>query len=102
MTTLEQYPLSVNVLRNACNQKSSRDPVMELDESSVREAITSLTRWRSRGASGRTGSGAARGEDAAGSVDRWCRRFRLRSLRESNPRNHDSNSRIRLIRAGPR
>ncbi|MDZ7828952.1 MAG: YceH family protein [Halofilum sp. (in: g-proteobacteria)] len=43
-TTPEQYPLSVNALRNACNQKSSRDPVMELDESSVREAISSLTR----------------------------------------------------------
>lgn len=43
-TTPEQYPLSVNALRNACNQKSSRDPVMELDESGVREAITSLTR----------------------------------------------------------
>jgi uncharacterized protein YceH (UPF0502 family) len=43
-TTPEQYPLSVNALRNACNQKSSRDPVVELDESSVREAITSLTR----------------------------------------------------------
>ena len=43
-TTPEQYPLSVNALRNACNQKSSRDPVMELPESSVREAISSLTR----------------------------------------------------------
>ena len=43
-TTPEQYPLSVNALRSACNQKSSRDPVMDLDESGVREAITSLTR----------------------------------------------------------
>lgn len=43
-TTPEQYPLSVNALRNACNQKSSRDPVMDLPESSVREAVTSLTR----------------------------------------------------------
>ena len=43
-TTPEQYPLSVNALRNACNQKSSRDPVMDLSESSVREAISSLTR----------------------------------------------------------
>lgn len=43
-TTPEQYPLSTNALRNACNQKSSRDPVMELDESTVRETITSLTR----------------------------------------------------------
>lgn len=43
-TTPEQYPLSVNALRNACNQKSSRDPVMDMPESSVREAISTLTR----------------------------------------------------------
>lgn len=43
-TTPEQYPLSVNAVRSACNQKSSRDPVMALDESDVRAAIGSLTR----------------------------------------------------------
>lgn len=41
-TTPENYPLSVNSLINACNQKSSRDPVMALDESEVDEALDNL------------------------------------------------------------
>ena len=41
-TTPEYYPLSLNALINACNQKSNRDPVMALDESSVRQALDSL------------------------------------------------------------
>lgn len=39
ITTPEYYPLSLNALVNACNQKSSRDPVMELTESDVRTAL---------------------------------------------------------------
>lgn len=35
MTTPEYYPLSLNALTNACNQKSNRDPVMNLDETDV-------------------------------------------------------------------
>jgi uncharacterized protein YceH (UPF0502 family) len=35
-TTPEYYPLSLNALANACNQKSNRDPVMTLDEEAVR------------------------------------------------------------------
>jgi uncharacterized protein len=42
-TTPEYYPLSVNALINACNQKSNRDPVMTLDEEAVRQALRSLT-----------------------------------------------------------
>src|SRR5579871_1996793 len=42
LTTPEYYPLSLNALVNACNQKSNRDPVMNLDEDSVREALRSL------------------------------------------------------------
>jgi uncharacterized protein len=42
-TTPEYYPLSVNALINACNQKSNRDPVMTLDEEAVRKALRSLT-----------------------------------------------------------
>ena len=38
VTTPDNYPLSINSLINACNQKSSRDPVMELDEDAVRQA----------------------------------------------------------------
>lgn len=42
VTTPEYYPLSVNALVNACNQKSNRDPVMNLDEAVVRQALRSL------------------------------------------------------------
>jgi uncharacterized protein YceH (UPF0502 family) len=43
ITTPEYYPLSLNALINACNQKSNRDPVMALDEGAVRDALDSLT-----------------------------------------------------------
>src|SRR5580692_4475102 len=42
LTTPEYYPLSLNALVNACNQKSNRDPVMSLEESEVREALRTL------------------------------------------------------------
>src|SRR5882762_5650054 len=42
ITTPEYYPLSLNALVNACNQKSNRDPVMNLDEAAVRQALHSL------------------------------------------------------------
>jgi hypothetical protein len=42
ITTPDYYPLSLNALVNACNQKSNRDPVMALDESAVRQALDSL------------------------------------------------------------
>src|SRR6201988_4999790 len=42
-TTPEYYPLSLNALVNACNQKSNRDPVMTLDEEVVRQALRSLS-----------------------------------------------------------
>jgi uncharacterized protein len=42
ITTPEYYPLSLNALVNACNQKSNRDPVMNLDEAAVRDALHSL------------------------------------------------------------
>jgi len=41
-TTPENYPLSLNALTNACNQKSSRDPVLDLDEATVQETIDAL------------------------------------------------------------
>jgi uncharacterized protein len=41
-TTPEYYPLSLNALVNACNQKSNREPVMNLDEAAVRGALHSL------------------------------------------------------------
>lgn len=42
ITTPEGYPLSLNALINACNQKSSREPVMDLDEETVRQALHAL------------------------------------------------------------
>jgi uncharacterized protein len=42
LTTPEYYPLSLNALVNACNQKSNRDPFMNLDEETVREALRTL------------------------------------------------------------
>jgi uncharacterized protein YceH (UPF0502 family) len=42
IATPENYPLSLNALVNACNQRSSRDPVMELTEEEVRQALHSL------------------------------------------------------------
>ena len=43
ITTPEYYPLSLNATLNACNQKSSREPVMELSEGDVRTALFELT-----------------------------------------------------------
>ncbi len=42
ITTPEYYPLSVNALTNACNQKSNRRPVLELDETTVSEGLEGL------------------------------------------------------------
>lgn len=42
VTTPEQYPLSLNALTTACNQKSNRDPVMELGEAEVQAAVDAL------------------------------------------------------------
>jgi uncharacterized protein YceH (UPF0502 family) len=55
-TTPEYYPLSLNALVNACNQKNNREPVMQLSEEEVREALHGLD------AQGLAGS--ARGSDS--------------------------------------
>ena len=49
ITTPDYYPLSLNALVNACNQKNNRDPVMSLDEQSVRDALTTLQEKRLAG-----------------------------------------------------
>ena len=43
-TTPEQYPLSMNALRLACNQATNRDPVVDYDEQTVRAALHALSR----------------------------------------------------------
>ncbi len=49
VTTPDYYPLSLNALVNACNQKNNRDPVMSLDEESVRQALDGLHEKRLAG-----------------------------------------------------
>jgi uncharacterized protein len=56
ITTPEYYPLSLNALVNACNQKSNREPVLQLDEDAVRDALEGLQQQRM--------AGPARGADS--------------------------------------
>jgi len=49
ITTPDYYPLSLNALVNACNQKNNREPVMSLDENSVSDALASLQEKRLAG-----------------------------------------------------
>ena len=44
VSTPDQYPLSLNALVNACNQKTNRDPVLELDETTVQAAVDRLSK----------------------------------------------------------
>jgi uncharacterized protein len=44
ITTPDQYPLSLNSLVAACNQKSNRDPVLDLDEAAVQDTLDQLSR----------------------------------------------------------
>ncbi|MGH8319804.1 MAG: YceH family protein [Steroidobacteraceae bacterium] len=44
ITTPDQYPLSLNALMNACNQKNNRDPLMSLDEPAVQRTLDALSR----------------------------------------------------------
>jgi uncharacterized protein len=52
ITTPDYYPLSLNALVNACNQKNNRDPVMMLDEEAVRGALDSLQAQGMAGSAG--------------------------------------------------
>jgi len=56
-TTPEYYPLSLNALINACNQRSNREPVMSLDEDDVRQALHGL---EDKGLAGRARSAEGR------------------------------------------
>ena len=49
ITTPDYYPLSLNALVNACNQKNNREPVMSLDENTVRDALSTLQEKRLAG-----------------------------------------------------
>jgi uncharacterized protein len=56
VTTPDYYPMSLNALINACNQRSNREPVMDLDEDTVRQALHGLEDQRL--------AGRARGADS--------------------------------------
>src|SRR5450755_398091 len=56
ITTPDYYPMSLNALVNACNQKNNRDPVMTINENTVRDALYSLQENRL--------AGPARGADS--------------------------------------
>ena len=70
MTTPDAYPLSLNALVAACNQRSSREPVMELEDDAVREA---LARLEAHGLVAAAGSSI---RDGGGRVARWEHRIR--------------------------
>jgi len=57
VTTPDYYPMSLNALMNACNQRTNREPVMDLDEDETRQALHGLEdlklAGRARGADGR-------------------------------------------------
>ena len=56
ITTPDYYPLSLNALMNACNQRSNREPVMDLDEDDARQSLHGLQDQRL--------AGPARGADS--------------------------------------
>jgi len=65
ITTPDYYPLSLNALVNACNQKNNREPVMSLDEGAVSDALSGLQNQRL--------AGPARGADSR--VTKYEHRF---------------------------
>jgi uncharacterized protein YceH (UPF0502 family) len=52
ITTPDYYPLSLNALVNACNQKNNREPVMSLEENAVRDALSGLQEFHLAGPAG--------------------------------------------------
>ena len=60
IVTPDQYPMTLNALTNACNQKSSRDPVMSLTQGEVQHAIRELVGPEKAGVQ------AVHGEDSNG------------------------------------
>jgi uncharacterized protein len=73
ITTPEYYPLSLNALVNACNQKSNREPVMQLDENTVRDALDGLQQNRLAGPAGGADSRVAKYEHRTQEVFNFTR-----------------------------
>jgi uncharacterized protein YceH (UPF0502 family) len=73
ITTPEYYPLSLNALVNACNQKSNREPVMNLDDEAVTLAMRSLEEKEFAGAANTTDSRVRKYEHRLGEVFNFTR-----------------------------
>src|SRR5271155_6184448 len=73
ITTPEYYPLSLNALVNACNQKSNREPVMNLDEEAVTAALRSLGGLELAGAADTNDSRVRKYEHRLGEVFNFTR-----------------------------
>lgn len=74
ITTPDYYPLSLNALVNACNQKNNRDPVMTLDEQAVRQALGTLQEKRLAGPAGGADSRVAKFEHRLQEIFNFDRR----------------------------
>jgi uncharacterized protein YceH (UPF0502 family) len=74
ITTPDYYPLSLNALVNACNQKNNREPVMALDESAVRDALNALQEKRLAGPAGGADSRVAKYEHRLQEIFNFDRR----------------------------
>jgi len=74
ITTPDYYPLSLNALVNACNQKNNRDPVMTLDEDAVRQALSGLQEKRLAGPAGGADSRVSKYEHRMQEVFNFDRR----------------------------
>ncbi len=73
ITTPEYYPLSLNALVNACNQKSNREPVMNLDENAVSAALRSLSDLELAGAADTNDSRVRKYEHRLGEIFNFTR-----------------------------
>lgn len=73
ITTPEYYPLSLNALVNACNQKTNREPVMNLDEAAVTAALRSLSDLELAGAADTNDSRVRKYEHRLGEVFNFTR-----------------------------
>jgi uncharacterized protein len=74
ITTPDYYPLSLNALVNACNQKNNRDPVTTLDENAVRDALSTLQEKRMAGPASGADSRVAKFEHRLQEVFNFDRR----------------------------
>ena len=73
ITTPEYYPLSLNALVNACNQKTNREPVMNLDDEAVTVALRSLGELELAGAADTNDSRVRKYEHRLGEVFNFTR-----------------------------